>query len=476
VNAAVRRDFFADYASAMAAMYASADVVAVILAGWLAHFSAFEQPHLSSSYRLALVLCLLLVLTVFSWSGQYTSWRGRSYLDQARTATVAWFTALGVLILLAFFLRVNDMFARTWVAWLALWGWIFILTVRVSVMMILRELRHRGWNHKRVIIVGANDWGERTVHRIKGAAWLGMDVMCVVDHDPERHRTTVADVPVRGGYDLLPALIAEYGANEVWICIPLRSSKNGGDHIEEIRYVLRYTTVAQRLVPEVGDVRLLNRPITEITGIPVINLSTSPMHGINRVMKETEDKILAIAILVLVSPVMLLIALLIKLTSHGPVIFKQLRHGWDGRQIKVYKFRTMREHEEEYGQLTQATRQDVRITTLGRVLRRTSLDELPQFFNVLQGRMSIIGPRPHAIEHNRYFMEQIDSYMQRHKVKPGISGWAQVNGLRGETDSLDKMKKRLEYDLYYIENWSVWFDLKILFLTLSRGFMHPNAY
>src|SRR5678816_1463419 len=180
----------------MAAMYASADVVAVILAGWLAHFSAFEQPHLSSSYRLALVLCLLLVLTVFSWSGQYTSWRGRSYLDQARTATVAWFTALGVLILLAFFLRVNDMFARTWVAWLALWGWIFILPVRVSVMMILRELRNRGWNHKRVIIVGANDWRERTVHRIKRAAWLGMDVMCVVDHDPERHRTTGADVPV----------------------------------------------------------------------------------------------------------------------------------------------------------------------------------------------------------------------------------------------------------------------------------------
>jgi len=200
------------------------------------------------------------------------------------------------------------------------------------------------------------------------------------------------------------------------------------------------------------------------------------MHGINRLIKEFEDKLLAATILLIVSPVMLLIAAAIKVTSSGPVIFKQLRLGWDGRPIKVYKFRTMREHAEADGCITQATRADERVTALGRWLRRTSLDELPQFYNVLQGRMSIIGPRPHAIEHNHYYMGQIDSYMQRHKVKPGISGWAQVNGLRGETDTLDKMKKRLEYDLYYIENWSFWFDIKIILLTMSRGFVNQNAY
>ena len=152
------------------------------------------------------------------------------------------------------------------------------------------------------------------------------------------------------------------------------------------------------------------------------------------------------------------------------------RHGWDGKPINVYKFRTMHVHEENGGKVTQACRDDARITRVGRFLRRTSLDELPQFFNVLQGKMSVVGPRPHAIEHNEYYMDQIDSYMQRHRVKPGITGWAQVNGLRGETDQLHKMQKRVEYDLYYIENWSLWLDIKIIFLTLVRGFVHRNAY
>jgi putative colanic acid biosynthesis UDP-glucose lipid carrier transferase len=476
MNAAARRDFFADYSSLMATLYAAADLLAVAAAGYIAHFLTFQELHLPTSYRIAVVLSLSLMLTVSSWAGLYTSWRGRSYLDHARRATLVWLSVLAILILLAFFMQLSEPLARPWLGWLAITGWVLIVAVRLSVMMVLRELRHRGWNHKRVIIAGAGEWGAQTIRRIKSAAWVGMDVMCVVDHDPSRHDAYVEGVPLRGNYDRLPELIAEYGANEVWICMPLRSSRNGVDKIEQIRQALRNTTVTQRLLPEIGDFRLVNQPITEIIGLPVINLSTSPMHGINRLMKEIEDRVLAAMILMLVSPMMLLIALAIKLTSAGPIIFKQLRLGWDGKPIKVYKFRTMRVHCEEPGCLTQVTREDGRVTALGRLLRRTSLDELPQFFNVLQGRMSIIGPRPHAIEHNNYYMDQIDSYMQRHKVKPGISGWAQVNGLRGETDTIEKMKKRIQYDLYYIENWSLWFDLKIIFLTLSRGFVHPNAY
>ena len=158
------------------------------------------------------------------------------------------------------------------------------------------------------------------------------------------------------------------------------------------------------------------------------------------------------------------------------MLFKQKRHGWDGKPITVYKFRTMKVHEEENGQVTQAKRNDPRVTRFGAFLRRTSLDELPQFFNVLQGRMSIVGPRPHALAHNEMYKEQVEAYMQRHRVKPGITGWAQINGWRGETDTLDKMEKRVEYDLYYIENWSLWFDLKIIFLTLFKGFVHKSAY
>jgi putative colanic acid biosynthesis UDP-glucose lipid carrier transferase len=185
---------------------------------------------------------------------------------------------------------------------------------------------------------------------------------------------------------------------------------------------------------------------------------------------------LSLVILTLISPLMLLIAFGVKLSSPGPVLFKQRRNGWDGKPIKVYKFRTMTVHKECDGQVTQASKYDARITKFGAFLRRTSLDELPQFFNVLQGRMSIVGPRPHAIEHNDQYKEQIDAYMMRHKVKPGITGWAQINGWRGQTDTLDKMKKRVEFDLYYIENWTLWLDLKIIFLSMFSGFVHKNAY
>ncbi|MEK7357424.1 MAG: exopolysaccharide biosynthesis polyprenyl glycosylphosphotransferase, partial [Bdellovibrionota bacterium] len=196
----------------------------------------------------------------------------------------------------------------------------------------------------------------------------------------------------------------------------------------------------------------------------------------NWLIKEAEDRILAAIILVLISPLLLVIAIALRLDSKGPVLFKQRRHGWDGKIINVYKFRSMVIHEEEDGQLTQATRNDARVTRIGAFLRRTSLDELPQFYNVLQGRMSIVGPRPHAMAHNEFYKDQVEHYFQRLKVKPGITGWAQVNGWRGETDTLEKMQKRVEYDLYYIQNWSLWFDLKIIALTVFRGFVHDRAY
>jgi putative colanic acid biosynthesis UDP-glucose lipid carrier transferase len=164
------------------------------------------------------------------------------------------------------------------------------------------------------------------------------------------------------------------------------------------------------------------------------------------------------------------------MSSVGPILFKQKRHGWDGREIRIYKFRTMVVHEEEEGVVTQARRDDPRVTRFGAFLRRSSLDELPQFFNVLQGRMSIVGPRPHALAHNELYKDQVENYMLRHRVKPGITGWAQINGYRGETESVEKMRKRVEYDLYYIENWSLWFDLKIIFLTIFKGFWSNSAY
>jgi Undecaprenyl-phosphate glucose phosphotransferase len=225
-----------------------------------------------------------------------------------------------------------------------------------------------------------------------------------------------------------------------------------------------------------SGLRLLNSSLSEVAGFPVMSLTATRMDGVNELIKDAVDKVLALAILVLVSPLMIAIAIGVKSSSPGPIFFRQRRLGAHGEEINVLKFRTMIVHAEESGRVSQATRGDPRVTAFGAFLRRTSLDELPQFFNVISGEMSIVGPRPHAIEHNEHYKELVKRYMLRHKVKPGITGWAQVNGYRGETDTLEKMAKRVEYDLHYIENWSLWLDLKIIGLTVVRGFSDRNAY
>jgi len=282
----------------------------------------------------------------------------------------------------------------------------------------------------------------------------------------------VDGVEVKGSIDELEGFISSEQADEIWLALPLRAE----ERMKALLYGLRHQTINIKLIPDIFGFSILNHSMTEIAGLAAVNLSETPMGGANRVIKELEDRLLALVILLLISPLALLIAMAIKLTSTGPVLFKQKRHGWDGRVINVYKFRTMRSHTENSNCITQACKNDSRVTRLGRFLRQTSLDELPQFYNVLQGRMSIVGPRPHAIQHNEEFKEKVDKYMLRHMVKPGITGWAQINGYRGTTDTIEKMKKRIEYDLFYIENWSLWFDLKIIALTLIKGFVHKNAY
>jgi putative colanic acid biosynthesis UDP-glucose lipid carrier transferase len=270
----------------------------------------------------------------------------------------------------------------------------------------------------------------------------------------------------------LGAFVAAHAIDEVWVSLPLAQSTL----LEPVLAQLRNSTANVRYMPDMLGLFLLNRGMTEILDMPMLDLSVTPMRGINRALKRAEDALLSMLILLLISPLLLLIALAVKLTSRGPVLFRQKRHGWDGREIEVWKFRSMRLHHEAPGALTQARREDPRLTRFGAFLRHSSLDELPQFFNVLKGDMSIVGPRPHAVEHNALYMGLIDHYALRHTVKPGITGWAQINGWRGETETVDKMKGRIEHDLYYIEHWSLGFDLRIIALTLVRGFVSKNAY
>ena len=239
---------------------------------------------------------------------------------------------------------------------------------------------------------------------------------------------------------------------------------------------LRDTTASVYFVPDIFMADLIQARVDHVNGIPVVAVCETPFYGVNGLIKRVSDLILASAIVLLISPLLLLVAAGVKLASPGPVIFKQRRYGLDGQEIVVYKFRSM-SVQEDGGVVTQARRGDQRITPLGVILRATSLDELPQFINVLQGRMSIVGPRPHAVAHNEQYRKLIKGYMVRHKVKPGITGWAQVNGFRGETETLEKMERRIEFDLAYLRNWSLSLDLNIMLRTLYvLLFKRSNAY
>ena len=244
--------------------------------------------------------------------------------------------------------------------------------------------------------------------------------------------------------------------------------------IARILDALAHSTADIKFVPDLLGLQLLNHSVEQVAGLPVINLRASPLDGDARLLKAIEDRVLATLILLLIAPLMAAIAIGVKLSSPGPVLFRQTRHGLDGKIIEVWKFRSMRVHQEAHGQVTQATKHDTRVTPFGRFLRRTSLDELPQFFNVLQGTMSIVGPRPHAVAHNHHYKSQVQLYMQRHRVKPGITGWAQVNGLRGETDTLDKMASARRGDLFYMQNWSLWMDLRIVAMTIAEGILRQE--
>ncbi|WP_375752418.1 undecaprenyl-phosphate glucose phosphotransferase [Vibrio sp. HN007] len=257
----------------------------------------------------------------------------------------------------------------------------------------------------------------------------------------------------------------------VYVAIPF----NALDRVGSSLLMLSDTTVDTYLVPDLSTHRLGISQISNIGNLSTFSIFASPFSGFKKVTKRIEDIIIGSVIITLISPLLLFVATGVKLSSPGPILFKQDRYGLGGKKIKVWKFRSMKVMENT-DTVVQATKNDPRVTAFGSFIRRTSLDELPQFFNVVQGSMSIVGPRPHAVAHNEQYRKIVDNYMIRHKVKPGITGWAQINGYRGETDTVDKMEKRVQYDIMYLQNWSLWLDLKIIFLTVFKGFVSEQAY
>ncbi len=447
------------------------DMITVSAAAFVTWLFFLPEQAQAVQYVLLVFAATLILPVLFSSTGSYHSFRAVSDLDWLARVSAAWVLLALTLILCLWAFKLSEDFSRVWLgSWFVL-GWFTTLSWRGVAYLLLLRLRAKGYNHKRIAIVGAGRLGQALVQAIQTNVGSGFEAIVFFDDNADKWHTQYHGVPILPAYQLNDWL-ATHELHEIWFALPLRAELR----LRELLYALRHSTVNLRYVPNLSSLRLLNHAPREVLGFSMLDLSVSPMsEPSQRCLKAIEDKVLAIVILLLISPIMLLIALAIKLTSAGPVFFRQQRLGIDGKAFEVLKFRSMVVHQEHDGQVTQATQQDARITPLGNLLRRTSLDELPQFINVLKGDMSIVGPRPHAIAHNEYYKEQVDSYMQRHKVKPGITGWAQVHGWRGETDTLDKMEKRVEYDLWYIEHWSLALDIKIILLTLIHGFFHANA-
>ncbi|WP_057832354.1 undecaprenyl-phosphate glucose phosphotransferase [Colwellia sp. TT2012] len=426
---------------------------------------------LSREYLMALLVVLVSYSYVAEGLNLYRSWRAGKLREMVLTAWLSLLLSFSGLFVFFFAFKVSEQLSRiTITLWFVL-AFTLLFVWRVSLRSYKKNRRKLGLSSKKVAIIGATPLGIKIMQQIKLHDELGYDnVGFFEDRAPDR-LTGLKPNDIVGSIDTAVNKARAGEIDVLFIALPIAAEKR----IAEILSYLGDTTVDVHLVPDFLLSNLMHSRIDHVGEIDTLSVFESPYLGIRRLIKRSEDVIIGSLILFTILPVLMLIAIVIKLTSKGPVLFKQDRYGLSGQKIKVWKFRSMSVMENS-DKVIQATKNDPRITPFGGFLRRTSLDELPQFFNVLSGSMSIVGPRPHAVSHNEEYRKKVEFYMLRHKVKPGITGWAQINGWRGETDTLEKMEKRVEFDLQYIKNWSVWLDIKIIILTVFKGFVSKNAY
>ncbi|WP_419815067.1 undecaprenyl-phosphate glucose phosphotransferase [Glacieibacterium sp.] len=392
-----------------------------------------------------------------------------------RVAT-SWFASALFMVTLGFLLKTSDQVSRAWsIGWFVSGG-LLLLAARVAMTVWVRRLKKRGIFNQRVAIFGAGPQGARLASYIQTHDRLTITLIGFFDDRRDgRVPDRAADLPVLGNLVALVDRIREGNIDQVIVALPWSAEMR----LQQVVSTLALTPVRIRLAPDLASFVFARRPVVLLGEMPVMTLFERPISGVDAGLKAIEDRVLGGLALLIVSPLMLLIAIAIRLDSPGPILFRQPREGFNNKPFRVFKFRSMYVDRLETDNIQQASRHDPRVTRLGRFLRVLSLDELPQLFNVLQGDMSLVGPRPHAASTRaggRLFSDVVSSYAARHKVKPGITGWAQVCGWRGETDTEDKLVKRFEHDLYYIENWSIWFDLYILMRTAVALVTPRNAF
>ena len=447
------------------------DVLMIVGGAAVASQIRFEYIE-AHTYSLAFVaFAAAFSLALFPSFGVYQSWRGRSKLQLACQVSLGWLVVQGCALALMFSLHRLDYVSRLWFAyWTAMAGGLMIAG-RLITHAILAHMRHAGMNLHRVAIVGCGRHADALVRKIDRSSDSGFRIVAAFNAAPETARLNMR-VPMYENFDSFVDYVRGENVHEVWLALPLSQERT------ILRFVnaFRNDLVNVRFIPDVRTLALFESGVTDLLGEAAINLVASPLSASAQLQKEVFDRVFALGALIAVAPLMFAIALAIKLTSRGPVFFTQRRKGADGRVFTIYKFRSMRLHAEQAGVLHQATRNDSRVTRVGAFLRRTSLDELPQFFNVLRGDMSVVGPRPHALEHDDLYQKVVSGYIHRYRIKPGITGWAQVNGFRGETDRIEKMEGRVAHDLYYLGNWSFGLDMRIIAATIFKGLRHTNAY
>jgi len=382
-----------------------------------------------------------------------------------------WLLLFAILLLLGYATKTSSIYSRRLLfSWLVITPPIVIL-VQISIEILITKSLLSANNARNVVIAGGNQLGHKLATKIKSTPYLGMKISGLFDDRSSDRLTTDSSIPVLGRLRDLPDYVRSQHIDVIYIVLPMRNMQRVTDLLDQ----LHDTTASIYYVPDVFVFDLIQCRTDDIGGIPVVALCETPFQGTQGAIKKISDYVITIAVLLVASPLMIAIALAIKLTSPGSVIFKQRRYGLDGHEIVIYKFRSMTTSDDS-DDIKQATRDDERVTKVGAFLRKYSLDELPQFINVLQGSMSVVGPRPHAVVHNEEYRPLIKGYMVRHKVNPGITGLAQVLGYRGETSSVEAMQKRVEYDLEYLRNWSLTLDLRIIAKTVRVVFRDKMAY
>jgi len=424
-------------------------------------------------YPAAVCFIWLVAMFLFRYSGLYTFNAVMAPFGNLAQILVSCATAFLFLMAVFFSLKVSEEISRVWTFGYAVTAFLGIFITRVIGYVVISHMANIGVFARNVLIVGGGRQAERLLEQLEKEKPRFNNVVGVFDDRHARIGPSVGNIPVLGNLDDMMRFVRSNRVDDIIVTLPW----NADERLMSIISRLRELPANIHLGSDLVGFRFPYRPSpNHFIGIPMMQVVKTPLSGWNIVVKWLEDRVLSAMLIVLFAPVLAAVALAIRLESSGPIIFRQKRYGYNNEIFYIFKFRSMYPGDQMPEKTVQATKDDPRITKVGRFIRKTSLDELPQLFNVFFGDMALVGPRPHAVDHNEEYGALIKGYFARHRVKPGITGWAQVNGLRGETDTLEKMEARVRYDTYYAENWSLLFDLQILARTAIVGFVNKNAY